>query len=103
MSELEPLLAEMVRIGGACPGLARGPGEAAFVAHLARLLEEPGREVDVWDVLPGRPNIVGRLPGFGGCDSLMLLGHTDVVGPREPAGFEPLVCNGRMYGRGSPT
>jgi acetylornithine deacetylase len=101
MSELEPLLAEMVRIDSTNPGLAGGPGEADFVAYLARRFEELGLEVDVWDVLPGRPNVVGRLPGSGGGDSLMLLGHTDVVGPWGPEAFEPVVRDGRMYGRGA--
>jgi acetylornithine deacetylase len=101
MSELERLLAEMVRIDSSNPGLAGGPGEAEFAAHLARRLEDLGLEVDVWDVLPGRPNVVGRLPGSGGGESLMLLGHLDVVAPWGPEAFEPVVRDGRMYGRGA--
>ena len=101
MSELEALLAEMVRIDSTNPGLAGGPGEGAFAAWFARRLEGVGMEVDVWDVLPGRPNVVGRLPGMGGGPSLMLLGHLDVVGPWGPDAFEPVVRDGRMYGRGA--
>ncbi|HTX70777.1 MAG TPA: M20/M25/M40 family metallo-hydrolase [Thermoleophilia bacterium] len=101
MSELEPLLAEMVRIDSTNPGLAGGPGEAAFAAHLARRMERLGLEVDLWDVLPGRPNVVGRLAGSGGGSSLMLLGHLDVVGPWGPEAFDPAVREGRMYGRGA--
>ena len=55
MSELETLLAEMVRIDSSNPGLAGGPGEAAFAAHLARLMERLGMEVDLWDVAPRAP------------------------------------------------
>jgi acetylornithine deacetylase len=58
-------------------------------------------EVDLWDVLPGRPNVVGRLPGSGGGPSLLLLGHLDVVGPWGPDAFDPVVREGRMYGRGA--
>jgi len=101
MSELETLLAGMVRIDSSNPGLAGGPGEAAFAAHLARLMEQLGMEVDLWDALPGRPNVVGRLPGSGGGRSLMLLGHLDVVGPWGPDAFTPVVREGRMYGRGA--
>ena len=101
MSELEALLAEMVRIDSTNPGLAGGPGEGAFAAWFARRLEGLGMEVDVWDVLPGRPNVVGRLPGSGDGPSLMLLGHLDVVGPWGPEAFEPVVRDGRMYGRGA--
>ncbi|MEI6449720.1 MAG: M20/M25/M40 family metallo-hydrolase [Actinomycetes bacterium] len=101
MSELETLLADMVRIDSSNPGLAGGPGEAAFAAHLAALMERLGMEVDLWDALPGRPNVVGRLPGGGGGHSLMLLGHLDVVGPWGPEAFTPVVREGRMYGRGA--
>ena len=101
MSELEALLAEMVRIDSTNPGLAGGPGEGAFAAWFARRLEGLGMDVDVWDVLPGRPNVVGRLPGSGDGPALMLLGHLDVVGPWGPDAFEPVVRDGRMYGRGA--
>ena len=101
MSELETLLAEMVRIDSTNPDLAGGPGEAAFAAYLGRRLEDLGLEVDLWDVVPGRPNVVGRLPGSGGGRSLMLLGHLDVVGPWGPEAFVPVVRDGRMYGRGA--
>ncbi len=101
MSELEALLAEMVRIDSTNPGLAGGPGEGAFAAWFARRLEGLGMDVDVWDVLPGRPNVVGRLPGTGEGPGLMLLGHLDVVGPWGPDAFEPVVRDGRMYGRGA--
>jgi acetylornithine deacetylase len=101
MSGLETLLADMVRIDSSNPGLAGGPGEAAFAAHLARLMKQLGMEVDLWDALPGRPNVVGRLPGSGGGRSLMLLGHLDVVGPWGPEAFTPVVREGRMYGRGA--
>jgi acetylornithine deacetylase len=101
MLDLETLLAEMVRIDSTNPGLAGGPGEAAFAAYLTRQMDALGMEVDVWDVLPGRPNVVGRLPGSGAGRSLMLLGHLDVVGPWGPDAFEPVVRDGRMYGRGA--
>jgi acetylornithine deacetylase len=101
MSALETLLADMVRIDSSNPDLSGGPGEAAFAAHLARLMKQLGMEVDLWDALPGRPNVVGRLPGSGGGCSLMLLGHLDVVGPWGPEAFAPAVREGRMYGRGA--
>jgi acetylornithine deacetylase len=101
MPELETLLADMVRIDSTNPDLAGGPGEAAFAAHLARLMERLGMEVDLWDALPGRPNVVGTLRGAGEGRSLMLLGHLDVVGPWGPDAFTPEVHKGRMYGRGA--
>lgn len=101
MSKLESLLAEMVRIDSTNPDLAGGPGEGAFAGYLARRMERLGMETDLWDVLAGRPNVVGRLPGRGGGRSLMFVGHLDVVGPWGPEAFEPRVRDGRMYGRGA--
>ena len=101
MEALETLLAQMVRIDSSNPGLAGGPGEAAFAANLARRMADLDMETDLWDVRPGRPNVVGRLPGSSGGRSLMLLGHLDTVGPWGPEAFEPVVKDGRMHARGA--
>ena len=53
-----------------------------------------------------RKNVVARWKGSGGGRSILLSGHIDVA-PREPgkwevtSPFEPLLRNGRLYGRGS--
>jgi acetylornithine deacetylase len=95
------LLAELVAADSTNPTLVPGgAGEGAVAAILARRLAAAGLEVDVWDAAPGRPNVVGRLPGAGGGRSLMFCGHTDVVGA-EPEAFVPVVRDGRMHGRGT--
>ena len=54
----------------------------------------------------GRRNVVARWPGTGNGRSLLLSGHVDVA-PFEPDNwsvcrpFEPLLRDGRLYGRGS--
>ena len=115
MSALTALLAAMVKIDTTNPSLLPGaPGEAALAYFLARRLAEAGLEVELWDVLPGRPNVVARLRGAGrppgdgrpsGGErpprSLMLCGHLDVVAALSPAAFVPRVKDGRMYGRGA--
>ena len=57
----------------------------------------PGRDYS------DRPNVVGTLSGVGGGRSLLLSGHGDVViglpGKHPP--FEPVIEEGRLYGRGS--
>jgi acetylornithine deacetylase len=58
------------------------------------------------DSYQDRPNLVGVLPGKGGGKSLILSGHIDVV-PAEPENlwkygpWNPVVKDGRMYGRGT--
>jgi len=109
MSGAADLLTELVRIDSTNPSLAPGgAGEGAVARFLARRLKEAGLEVDLWDVLPGRPNVVARLRGTGGHGigarppaSLMLCGHLDVVAGAGPTAFSPVVRDGRMYGRGA--
>ncbi len=83
------LLAELVAADSTNPDLEPGgAGEAAVAAIMAARMAAAGLEVDLWDAAPGRPNVVGRLRGRGGGRSLMLCGHTDVVGA-APEAFAP--------------
>ena len=94
------LLAALVASDSTNPQLVPGgAGEAGVAALIAGWLGDWGFEVEVGEVLPGRPNVVGRLRGTGGGRSLMLCGHTDVVGA-DAAGFVPEVRDGIMRGRG---
>jgi acetylornithine deacetylase len=61
--------------------------------------------MEVWEeeVFPGRPNVIARLPGRDPGRRLVLEAHTDTVsvkGMTIPP-FEPLILDGKMYGRGS--
>ncbi len=95
------LARELIACDSTNPQLVPGAaGEGAVAAVIAARLQRAGLDVDVDEVLPGRPNVVGRLRGAGGGRSLMLCGHMDVVGA-EAAQFEPFVRDGRLYGRGA--
>jgi acetylornithine deacetylase len=96
-------LADLVRIDSTNPGLVPdGAGEEEGAAYVADALRDMGLEVEVWAPEPGRPNVVGVLPGTGGGRSLMLNAHTDTVGVEGmDAPFTPRVEDGRMYGRGT--
>jgi acetylornithine deacetylase len=100
-SAVAPLLIELVRCDSTNPDLVPGgAGEAAVAAIVAGRLEVAGFEVEVTELVPGRPNVVGRLPGEGDGRSLLFCSHTDVVGA-EPGLFEPAVADGRIRGRGA--
>jgi len=80
----------------------------AQVAHfVASWLRREGFAVEIQDVAPGRPNVLGwigeKTPGRR---SLLLEGHTDVVTEGDPADwtwppFAAELVDGRIYGRGA--
>lgn len=78
------------------------------VAHFVEAwLRREGFAVEVQDVAPGRPNVIGSLgEKTGGRKSLLLEGHTDVVTEGDPAAwtwapFGADMVDGRIYGRGA--
>lgn len=82
------------------------PGtEAGGQRWVADLLRSWNLEVDVFDVFPDRPNVVGVLKGTGGGRSIMLNGHIDVVPPGDLKSWtgDPYtmrVDGDRLIGRG---
>jgi acetylornithine deacetylase len=103
MSELEELLSQLVAIDSVNPDLvAGGVGEAEIARFVAHWLEERGLDVEVEEVAPGRPNVVGIARGAGGGRSLLLNAHTDTVGyAGMDRPLEAVVSDGRLYGRGA--
>ncbi len=97
------LLRDLVAIDSVNPSLVPGAaGEAEIAAAIAQHLRTIGLEVEVQDVAPGRPNVVGVLEGRAPGQSLMLCGHIDTVGVEGmKAPFDPIERDGRLYGRGS--
>jgi acetylornithine deacetylase/succinyl-diaminopimelate desuccinylase family protein len=106
--ELVDLTRDLVRIRSENPkllGFDPG-GEAAMQDRVTAELEPLGFEIDRWEPLPGRPNVVAVLRGSGGGRSLALNGHVDVVPAGDPAGWpvdpwDGTVRDGVMWGRGS--
>ncbi|WP_263787857.1 M20/M25/M40 family metallo-hydrolase [Salinibacter grassmerensis] len=98
-------LADLVRIDSTNPALGadgHGAGETELAAAIATRMRDIGLEVDHWEPAPGRPNVVGVLPGDGDGRSLMWNAHTDTVGVEGmDTPFTPVRQNGRLYGRGA--
>jgi acetylornithine deacetylase len=97
------LLRDLVAIDSVNPTLVPGArGEAEIARRLADELRGLGLAVDITEVAPGRPNVVGVLEGRSSGRSLMLCGHTDTVGVAGmPKPFDPEIRNGKLFGRGS--
>jgi acetylornithine deacetylase len=97
------LLRDLVSIDSVNPTLVPGArGEADIARRLADELRSLGLAVEIADVTPGRPNVVGVLEGRTSGRSLMLCGHSDTVGVAGMARpFEPEIRDGKLFGRGS--
>jgi acetylornithine deacetylase len=97
------LLRDLVAIDSVNPTLVPGAhGEAEIARRLADELRSLGLVVEITDVAPGRPNVVGVLEGRGSGRSLMFCGHTDTVGVAGMTRpFDPQIRDGKLFGRGS--
>lgn len=107
-STVVELLQELIRIPSVNPDGEPGTertGEADLAAYVAAFLrEECGAEVELEEVLPGRPNLLGRFPGGSSGGRKVVLGpHLDTVGVAgmviDPFGGE--VREGKIWGRGA--
>ncbi len=103
LDNLEKLVCDLVAVESVNPDLvADGSGESNIARFVATWLQEQGLQVSIVEPVTGRPSVVGMLRGSGGGSSLMLNAHMDTVGAggMERA-FEPVVREGRVYGRGA--
>jgi acetylornithine deacetylase len=103
MDSAVALLRDLVAIDSVNPSLVPGArGERDVALRLARELTAIGLEVEVTDVDPGRPNVVGVLRGRRPGRTLMFCGHTDTVGVSGmDRPFSAELRHTRLYGRGA--
>ena len=110
MTELTNLLSDLVAINSVNPDLVPGAaGESEIADYIAAWGRDAGLEVHVQQAAPKRPNVILIARGrsavsarSGGGKSLMLNAHTDTVGVSDmDSPFQPLIRDGRLYGRGA--
>ncbi len=106
MSEVIKLLREMVATPSVSCGLHGQPdeihGEGRMVELVADFWSRHHIDCEIQHVHPGRENVIARVEGGSG-PSLLLEAHTDTVEVEnmEIAPFDPVVRDGRLYGRGA--
>jgi formylaminopyrimidine deformylase len=103
--ELIELLETLIRFETPSPP-ARNTADAQ--GYIATYLEELGFTIDMWEVYPGDPNVVGVKKGTasGEYQSLIINGHIDVAEIDESekwttGPFQPEVRDGYVIGRGA--
>ena len=85
---------------------ANPPGNEMLAARFfEKWFAEEGIPVEIFEVAPGRANLVARLKGNGSGRALILANHADVVNA-DPAGwsvdpYSGAIRGGRIYGRGA--
>jgi len=101
--ELYEILQTLIRFRTPNPP---GGNEKEAQQWIAARLRKLGFEVDIFEALPGRPNVVGKLTGAGGGKSVILNGHIDVCEDRlidkwrrDP--YDPDIGDGALFGKGS--
>jgi acetylornithine deacetylase len=99
----EELVSALVAIDSVNPDLVPGgAGEGEIADFVAGWLREAGLDAELDEPAPGRPSVVAVARGTGGGASLMLNAHMDTVGVEGmERPFEPVVRDGRLYGRGA--
>lgn len=105
------LLQALVRIPSVNPDGDPGTefiGEKACAEYVAAFLQSSGAQVDLEEILPGRPNVIGRYPTDPSADGfqkpkIVFAPHTDTVGVVgmivDPFGGE--LRDGKIWGRGA--
>ncbi len=103
MTELTKLISDLVAINSVNPDLVSGgAGEGDIADFIAAWGRDNDLEVHVQEAAPKRPNVILIARGGGGGKSLMLNAHTDTVGVSDmEAPFQPVIEDGRLYGRGA--
>lgn len=95
-------LSDLVRINSVNPEWD-GPGEGEAASYVLNYFRDAG--IDTWEdeTLPGRPNIMARLPGRDPSRRVLFEVHTDTVSVADMTipPFTPEIRDGLLYGRGA--
>jgi acetylornithine deacetylase/succinyl-diaminopimelate desuccinylase-like protein len=100
-SEILSHYSSLIRIDTSSP-----PGnETRAAEYLKQVLDREGISAAIYELEPGRGNVVARLKGNGSKRPLLVMGHLDVVGvQKEKWTVDPFAAirkDGYVYGRGS--
>ncbi|APU16565.1 MULTISPECIES: M20 family metallopeptidase [Actinoalloteichus] len=102
MTDVEELLAQLIRIPSVNPRGRAEPAETPLAEFIADWARAHGLTATLHEVLDGRKNVLVTLPGES-AETILLETHLDTVETEgmtvEP--FEPTVVDGLLYGRGS--
>lgn len=96
-------LADLIRINSVNPNYEGGVPEAAIADYIEGFFRARGIETQRQAVVPDRENVIARIPGRDSNRRIVFEAHMDTVAVAgmTVAPFEPVIHDGRMYGRGA--
>jgi acetylornithine deacetylase ArgE len=103
MTDVLATLADLVAINSINPAYDDGRPEEDVARYVDQFFKERGIETFRQNVLPGRRNVIARLPGRDPNRRVVMEAHMDtasITGMSIPP-FEPAVRDGLLYGRGA--
>lgn len=102
MASVLETLASLVRINSVNPEWG-GPGEAEAANFVREFFAGTGLDVIEEEVLPGRSNLLVRIPGRDRERSVLLEAHLDTVSADDMTipPFHPEIRDGFLFGRGA--
>lgn len=102
--EVIQILADLVSINSVNSALMPdAPGEGKVAEYIAQFFTKHNIKHQFQEVHPGRPNIIGTIPGKNPKKHLVFESHMDVVSTKGMtiSPFEPKIVGNKMYGRGT--
>ena len=106
--QIQRLLQDLVRIPSVSPhgdpGTAtKNTGEAHIAEYIAEVLRKLALDVELREIEPGRPNVLGKFTSRGARHSVAFAPHTDTVSVAGMAidPFAAEIRDGKLYGRGA--
>ena len=109
MTDLFATLADLIRINSVNAFYDGGPGEAEISRYVEHFFRDRGIEtwrqhvLDAKGPIEARQNLIARIPGRDSSRRIVLEAHLDTVSVKgmsiQP--FDPIVSDGRMFGRGA--
>lgn len=104
--ELIELLQDLVRVPSINTGVMPTGDETPACEVIQAKLAQAGIDSEILESAPNRGNLIARLRGTGEGQSLLMMGHVDVVPVEDPdqwtyPPFSAEIADGRLWGRGS--